>query len=277
MEIDGLEIFYREAGPANAPTVLLLHGFPSSSRMWEPLLPLLAGKYHLIAPDYPGFGNSSAPPPSDFVYTFDNIARVVNELTEKLRIREYILFLQDYGGPVGFRMALGHPGRVRGIIIQNAVVHERGLGPLWEARRKYWLDPTHELDNLKANFTSLEATRARHIGSSPNVERYDPDVWVDEYAFLGRPGQADIQAQLFLDYRTNVASYLRWQQWLRETRPKLLVLWGKYDTSFTVAGGTAYAEDVPGAEIHVLEAGHFALDEATDEIASLVDAFLARL
>ena len=277
VETQGLKIFYREAGPANAPTVLLLHGFPSSSRMWEPLLPLLAGKYHLIAPDYPGFGNSSAPSPSSFEYTFDNLARVMGELTTKLGIRNHVLFMQDYGGPVGFRMALAHPERVRAMIIQNAVSHEQGLSPLWEARRKYWADPAQELENLKANFTSFEATRQRHIGSSPHPDRYDPDTWTDEYAFLTRPGQADIQTTLFLDYRTNVASYPLWQKWLRAVQPPTLVVWGKYDPSFTVAGATAYAGDVPKAEIHILEAGHFALDEATDEIASLVRNFLERL
>jgi pimeloyl-ACP methyl ester carboxylesterase len=277
VDIQGLNIFYREAGRANAPTVLLLHGFPSSSQMWEPLLPLLADKYHLIAPDYPGFGHSSAPSPSSFEYTFDNLARVMNELTTKLGITNYVLFMQDYGGPVGFRMALSRPERVRAIVIQNAVSHEQGLSPLWEGRRKYWADPVHELESLKANFTSFEATRLRHIGSSPHPDRYDPDTWTDEYAFLARPGQADIQATLFLDYRTNVASYPLWQKWLREVQPPTLVVWGKYDPSFIVAGATAYASDVPKAEIHILEAGHFALDEATDQIASLVRNFLERL
>jgi pimeloyl-ACP methyl ester carboxylesterase len=277
VDIGGLNIFYREAGPSNAPTVLLLHGFPSSSRMWEPLLPLLADKHHLIAPDYPGFGNSDAPSPSGFTYTFDNPANVVDQLTVKLGITNYVLFMQDYGGPVGFGLALAHPERISAIIIQNAVSHEQGLSPLWDARRKYWADPVHELEALKANFTSLEATRQRHIGSSPRPERYDPDTWTDEYAFLSRPGQADIQATLFLDYRTNVASYPRWQKWLRETRPAMLVVWGKYDPSFAVAGAKAYADDVPGAEVHILEAGHFALDEATDDIAVFVRSFLERL
>ena len=277
MEIQGLNIFYREAGPANAPMVLLLHGFPSSSRMWEPLLPLLADKYHLIAPDYPGFGSSSAPSPSDFTYTFDNLAGVIGELTTKLGLTNYVLFMQDYGGPVGFRLALAHPERVRAMVIQNAVSHEQGLSPLWNARKKYWADPARELEALKANFTSFEATRQRHIGTSPRPERYDPDIWTDEFAFLSRPGQADIQATLFLDYRTNVASYPGWQKWLRETRPPMLVVWGKYDPSFAVAGANVYADDVPGAEIHILEAGHFALDEAADDIALLVRGFLERL
>lgn len=277
VEIQGLKIFYREAGRADAPAVLLLHGFPSSSRMWEPLLPLLADKYHLIAPDYPGFGNSSAPAPSGFTYTFDNIAGVIGELTEKLGLTSYVLLMQDYGGPVGFRMALAHPERVRAVIIQNAVSHEQGLSPLWEARRKYWADPAREIDKLKANFTSFDATRQRHLGSTPHPERYDPDTWTDEYAFLTRPGQAEIQTTLFLDYRTNVASYPKWQDWLRRTKPPTLVVWGKYDPSFTVAGAIAYRDDAPDAEVHLLEAGHFALDEATDEIAALVRDFLARL
>ncbi len=276
-DIGGLNIFYREAGPADAPTIVLLHGFASSSRMWELLLPLLAGKYHLIAPDYPGFGNSSAPSPADFTYTFDNIASVIGELMMKLGLTEYVLCMQDYGGPVGFRMALSRPESVRGIIVQNAVSHEQGLSPLWNARRKYWADPIHEIEALKANFTSLEATRLRHVGTSPRPERYDPDTWTDEYAFLSRPGQADIQATLFLDYRTNVASYPLWQKWLRETRPPTLVIWGQYDPSFTVAGATAYRDDIPDAEVHLLEAGHFALDEATDEIALLMIRFLDRL
>jgi pimeloyl-ACP methyl ester carboxylesterase len=270
-------VFYREAGPADAPTVLLLHGFPSSSRMWETLLPLLADKYHLVAPDYPGFCNSSAPSPSAFEYTFDNLALVMNELTTRLGIATYVLFMQDYGGPVGFRMALAHPERVRAIIVQNAVAHAQGLSPLWDARRKYWADPVHELESLKANFTSLEATRQRHLGSSPHPGRYNPDSWTDEYAFLTRPGEPEIQATLFLDYRTNVASYPLWQKWLRDLQPPTLVVWGKYDPSFTVAGATAYADDVPKAEVHILEAGHFGLDEANDEIALLVRNFLERL
>lgn len=226
-DIHGLTIFYREAGPRDAPTILLLHGFPSSSRMWEHLLPLLADRYHLIAPDYPGFGNSSAPSPSDFAYTFDHLAEVMSAFAAKLGLTDYVLFMQDYGGPVGFRMALSDPKRVRGMIIQNAVCHEQGLGPLWEARKKYWADPAREIDALKANFTSFEATRLRHVGTSPHPERYDPDAWIDEFSFLSRPGQADIQAALFLDYRTNVASYPRWQRWLRETQPPTLVVWGK--------------------------------------------------
>jgi pimeloyl-ACP methyl ester carboxylesterase len=277
IEVDGLSIFYREAGPTDAPAVLLLHGFPSSSRMWEPLLPLLADRYRLIAPDYPGFGHSSAPRPSEFDYTFDNLATVIDAFTARLGIAELVLLMQDYGGPVGFRLALSHPERVRALIIQNAVCHEQGLSPLWAARRRYWADPVHELEALKQNFISLAATRLRHVGASPNPERYDPDAWTDEYAFLSRPGQAEIQTTLFLDYRTNVASYPEWQGWLRAVQPKTLVVWGEFDPSFAVAGATAYRDDVPEAEVHIVKAGHFALDEAADEVAMLVRGFLNRL
>lgn len=274
--IGGLNIFYREAGAKDAPTILLLHGFPSSSRMFETLMPLLADRYHLVAPDYPGFGQSDSPPPDAFDYTFDHLASVIDELIAALGLKSYVLFMQDYGGPVGFRLALAHPERVRALIIQNAVAHDEGLGPLWEARRRYWANPAAEVENLKANFTSLAATRLRHLGSSPHPERYDPDAWTDEFAFLSRPGQAEIQAILFYDYRTNVAAYPKWQAWLRERLPPTLVVWGKYDPSFAIAGAAAYQRDLPGAEIHLIDAGHFALDEASDEIAALMRAFLAR-
>lgn len=274
VDISGVKIFYREAGPKNGPTLLLLHGFPSSSRMFDPLIPLLADRYHIIAPDYPGFGNSDAPPPSQFDYTFDHLATVIDGLTQSLGLKSYVLFMQDYGGPVGFRLALAHPERVKAMIIQNAVSHVEGLSPLWEARRAYWKDRAANEEKLKANFTSFEATRQRHIGSSPNIDRYDPDSWVDEFAFLSRPGEAQIQADLFYDYQTNVASYPKWQAWLRRVQPPMLVVWGKYDPSFTVAGAEAYKRDVPKAEVHILNAGHFALDEACDEIAVLIRKFL---
>lgn len=277
VSVDGVQIFYREAGPKDAPTILFLHGFPTSSRMFDPLIPLLADRYHVIAPDYPGFGNSDAPSPAKFDYTFDHLAAVVGDFTDVLGLKSYVLFMQDYGGPIGFRLALAHPERVNALIIQNAVAHEEGLGPLWEVRRKYWKDrKTYEADLIK-NFLSLEATRDRHVGSSPHVERYDPDTWQSEYVFLTSPDQQEIQTELVYDYRTNVASYPKWQKWLREKQPPTLVVWGKYDPSFTPAGATAYQRDVPGAEVHLLDAGHFALDEACDEIAILTRTFLERL
>ncbi|MFM0054341.1 alpha/beta hydrolase [Paraburkholderia phytofirmans] len=275
IEIDGLNIFYRAAGPRDAPVILLLHGFPSSSRMYETLMPLLATDYRLIAPDYPGFGHSSAPSPDAFEYTFDHLADVTLRFTDALGLQRYTLMMQDYGGPVGFRVALSRPERIEALIVQNAVAHEAGLGPLWETRKAFWKDrATHEAA-LRANLLSFEATRLRHVGRSPNPDRYDPDTWTDEFAFLSRPGQIDIQTELFYDYRTNVASYPLWQRYLREHQPPTLVLWGQYDPSFEVAGAHAYRGDVPGAQVHLLEGGHFVMDEAADQVADLMRQFLA--
>ncbi len=272
--IDGLSIFYREAGARDAPTLLLLHGFPSSSRMFEPLLARLSDRYRLIAPDYPGFGHSDCPDPNTFAYTFDRIAQVMDKFAEALGLSRYTFYLQDYGGPVGFRMGLAHPERVQALIVQNAVAHDEGLGALWGPRRAFWADRAANEAALRANFLSLAATRTRHVGSDPNVDRYDPDLWTDEYAFLSQPGQADIQTNLFYDYRTNVEAYPKWQAWLRERQPRLLVLWGKYDRSFDISEPESYRRDVPAAEVHVLDAGHFALDAAADQIAGLVRGFL---
>jgi pimeloyl-ACP methyl ester carboxylesterase len=276
--VGGIDIFYREAGPADGPVVLLLHGLPSSSRMYQPLLESsLADTYHLIAPDYPGFGHSSWPDPRTFPYTFDHLAAVAQKFTEQLHLDRYVLFMQDYGGPIGFRMAVAHPERVQAMIIQNAVSHEEGLSALWAVRRAFWKDrAAHETD-VRANLLSLEATRQRHVGLSPHPELLNPDSWVDEYYFLNRPGQGDIQLDLFYDYRNNLKSYPIWQQWLRDHQPPLLVLWGRYDPSFTVAGGEAYRREVPGAEIHILDAGHFALDLLPEEVIRLTGSFLKAL
>jgi pimeloyl-ACP methyl ester carboxylesterase len=276
-KIDGLDIFYREAGPQDAPVLLLLHGFPSSSRMYETLLPPLADRYRLVAPDYPGFGHSTALPPNEFVYTFDNIARVMTSFVDELKLDRFALFVQDYGGPVGFRMAQAQPDRIRAIIVQNAVAHEEGLGPLWETRKAFWANrSTHEAA-LRANLLSFEATRLRHVGHTPHPERYDPDAWHDEFAFLSSPGQIDIQTELFFDYRTNVERYPQWQHYMRDYQPPMLVLWGKHDPSFTVEGAHAYRRDVRDAQVHLLDAGHFALDEACDEVATYTHRFLDSL
>lgn len=271
-----MRVFRREAGPADAPAVVLLHGYPSSSRMYVPLLRHLATRYRAVAPDYPGFGHSEAPPPARYAYTFDHLAETIDALLDVLAIERCVLFMQDYGGPVGFRIACRRPDRVRAIVVQNANAYEEGLGPKWAGIARYWSDRAAHGDQVDA-FTSLEAARQRHVGDSPHVERYDPDLWTDEFAFLSRPGQREIQADLLYDYRTNVASYARWQAWLRAHRPPALVLWGRHDPSFLVPGALAYARDVPDAEIHLLDAGHFALDEKADEVADLVLRFLDRL
>ncbi len=272
--VTGVDLFYREAGPKQAPVVVLLHGYPSSSRMYDPLIPLLADSYHLIAPDYPGFGQSEAPPPSRYHYTFDRLAETMGALLEQLNINRYTLFMQDYGGPVGFRMALANPQKVQALIVQNANAYEEGLGPKWAGIAKYWVDPTSHPEQVEA-FMSLEGAKQRHIGNSPHPEHYNPETWTDEFKLLSRPGQREIQAALLYDYRTNVAAYPVWQAWLRQHTPPTLVMWGRYDPSFIVPGALAYARDVPDAEIHILDAGHFALDEQTDEVAHLARGFLA--
>lgn len=267
-KVEGLNIFYREAGPKDAPTILFLHGFPSSSRMFESLFPLLSTQYHLVAPDYPGFGYSDAPDPQQFQYTFDHLAAIIEAFTDKIGLTQYTLYMQDYGGPVGFRLALANPDKVKSMIIQNAVSHIEGLSPLWDTRKAFWQNRSAHEEEVKANFASFQATKQRHVGTDPHPEHINPDTWTDEYAFLTRPGQTQIQLDLFYDYQTNVASYPHWQQWLRDHQPRLLVLWGKYDPSFTTAGAVAYKKDVPGATVILLDAGHFALDTKTDEIAN---------
>jgi len=275
LTVDGVSIFYREAGPKDAPVLLLLHGLPSSSRMFEPLFARLSDRYHLIAPDYPGFGHSDWPDPKQFAYTFDHYAEIMNHFTEALRLSRFSLYMQDYGGPVGFRMVLAHPDRIESLIVQDAVAHNEGLGANWKTRRAFWADRAGHESALRENLLSLQTTRTRHVGNDPNVDRYDPDLWTDEFYFLNQPGQAEIQSDLFYDYRTNVEAYPKWQEWMRENHPRLLVIWGKYDLSFDPGEPERYRQDVPDARVHVLDAGHFALDTAPDEIAALVDQFLS--
>jgi pimeloyl-ACP methyl ester carboxylesterase len=242
--------------------------------MFEPLFARLSDRYHLVAPDYPGFGHSDWPDPKTFAYTFDHYAEIIHHFTEALGLSHYTLYMQDYGGPVGFRMALAHPDRIEALIVQDAVAHNEGLGANWKPRRAFWADRAANESTLRTNLLSLPTTRTRHVGNDPNVERYDPDLWTDEFAFLNQPGQADIQSDLFYDYRTNVDAYPKWQAWMREKQPRLLVIWGKYDLSFDLSEPEAYRRDVPNAQVHVLDAGHFALDTAADEIAALVRGFV---
>jgi pimeloyl-ACP methyl ester carboxylesterase len=254
---------------------VLLHGFPSSSREFDTLIPLLATRYHVIAPDFTGFGQSDAPPPSSYVYTFDNLAKTTNALLEQLEIDTYTFFLHDYGGPVGFRIMAEHPERLQALVVQNANAYQEGLGAKWAGIAQYWNDPKAHPEVFDA-FVSFAATEQRHTLGTSHPERYNPDTWTDEYAHLSRPGQREIQASLLYDYRTNVASYPAWQAWLRAHKPPTLVVWGANDPSFIAPGGKAFKRDVPDAEIYMLDAGHFALDEKNDEIASLILAFLAK-
>jgi pimeloyl-ACP methyl ester carboxylesterase len=274
IKVDELSIFYRETGPKDAPTILLLHGLPTSSRQFEPLFARLSDRFHLVAPDYPGFGHSDWPDPKKFSYTFDHIAQVMTHFTEAIGLSRYTLYLHDYGGPVGFRMALAHPDRVEALIVQDAAGHNEGLGANWKTRREFWKDRAPNETALRTNLLSLQTTKTRHVGDDPNAERYDPDLWTDEYYFLNQPGQAEIQSDLFYDYRTNVDAYPKWQAWMQKTQPRLLEIWGKHDLSFDPGEPERYRKDVPKAEVHVLDAGHFALDTKADEIAALVKTFM---
>lgn len=275
VQVDGLGIFYREAGPKDGPTIVLLHGFPSSSREFDPLIPLLATHYHLIAPDFPGFGQSDSPPPSAYTYTFDHLAKTIDDFLALMKVDRYTLYLHDYGAPVGFRIIMMHPERLQAIIIQNGNIYKDGLGSKWAQIAEYWSDPEAHPEVVNT-FLSFEATKQRHTAGTSHPDRYNPDTWADEYVHLSKPGQREIQADLLYDYRTNVASYPQWQAWLHDHKPPTLVVWGANDPSFTAPGAEAFKRDLPDAEIHLLDAGHFALDEKTDEVARLILDFMAR-
>ncbi|WP_213947556.1 alpha/beta hydrolase [Luteibacter sp. dw_328] len=272
--VEGVKIAYREAGSKDKPTILLLHGVPSSSRMYDALMRRLGDRYHLVAPDYPGFGNSDAPAPASFSYTFEHLADVVGKFTDAVGVKKYVLFMQDYGAPVGMRLAAKRPTAVLGTIFQNGNVYSEGLGAIWEKRRAFWSDRDAHEEEVRRAHLLVETTRARHIGSDPNVEAYDPDLWMDEYAYLNRPGEAAIQSELIFDYQNNLTAYPTWQQWLKQHQLPALVVWGKYDLAFTVAGAETFKRDLPKAKIAILDAGHFAMDTKLDDVVSLTDAFM---
>lgn len=277
VQVDGINIAYREAGLKNKPTILLLHGVPSSSRMYDGLLKKLGDRYHLIAPDYPGFGNSDAPDPERFSYTFDNLANVMQKFNDVIGVKRYVLFMQDYGAPIGMRMAIARPDAVAALVFQNGNVYEDGLGAVWEKRKPFWADRSAYEKDVIAAHQSVAVTRARHIGSNPNIEAYDPDLWMDEYAYLNRPGQARVQADLIFDYQYNLAAYPAWQTWLKQHQRPTLVIWGKHDLAFTVPGAYAFRRDNPSAAVHVLDGGHFVMDTKLDEVAVITSAFMKNL
>ncbi|QSQ20915.1 alpha/beta hydrolase [Pyxidicoccus parkwayensis] len=276
VKVEGLDIFYREAGPSDAPVLLLLHGFPTSSHMFRNLIPALADRYHVIAPDYPGFGQSSAPERSAFAYTFDNLARVVEGFTEAVGVKRYALYVMDYGAPVGFRLATRHPERVSALIVQNGNAYEEGLGEFWAQLRKYWSQPTQENRDALRSLLTLDATKWQYTNGVPDTSLVSPDTWTVDQAGLDRPGNADIQLDLFYDYRTNLPLYPAWQAYFRKYQPPTLVVWGKNDAIFIAAGAAPYQRDLPKATVHLLDAGHFALESSGPRITALIRDFLAR-
>ena len=277
VDVDGINIFYREAGPPNGSAILMLHGFPASSHMFRDLLPKLADRYRVIAPDYPGSGHSDAPPAGKFNYTFEGLTDVVEGLTRKLGLARYVLYLQDFGGPVGFRLATRHPERVQALIIQNAVAHAEGLSDGFIPARAYWANRNAETEAPMRQLLTLETTRFQYLHGASRPERINPDSWVLHQALLDRPGNAEIQLALLYDYRNNPPQYPKWQAYLRERQPPTLVVWGKNDPFFTVAGAEAYRRDMPKAKVHLFDGGHFLLEDHSVEVASLIRNFLRGL
>lgn len=277
MKVAGVNLFYREAGPAGAPTVLLLHGFPTSSHQFRDLIPLLASRYHVVAPDYPGFGQSDAPAADKFTYTFEHLTDIIEAFTQALRLERYSLYVHDYGAPVGFRLAIRHPERIETITTQNGNAYEEGLTEFWNVFRDgYWKDPSRKnADALREAF-KLEATRSIPLAGARKPERINPDFWIVSQAGLDRPGNQEVQLALFLDYRTNPPLYARWHQYFRDRQPPTLVVWGKNDPIFGPAGAMAFLRDLKHAELHLLDTGHFALEEESALIAELMLRFLDR-
>lgn len=277
--VDGIDIFYREAGPADAPTLVLLHGFPSASHQYTRLMERLAGDFHLLAPDYPGFGYSSAPASStiggDFRYTFDHLADVSEHFLAALGVDRFFLYVFDFGAPVGYRIAARNPSRVLGVIAQNGNAYEAGLGPSMQPAVRYWADRAG-MESMIRGALALEVTRAQHLDGAAHPELVDPDSWTLDQHWLDVPGRDQVMLDLLYDYQSNVALYPEWQRWLREHRPPLLLPWGRNDQFFPEAGARAYLADVPGAELHLLDGGHFVLDEHLDTVAALVGDFMSR-
>lgn len=274
--IDGVKMFYREAGPADGPVVLLLHGFPTSSHMFRNLIPLLADRYRVIAPDYPGFGESDAPDHKTFVYSFGHYADMVDTLMGQLGATKYAMYLMDYGAPVGYRLALKHPERVSGLIIQNGNAYDEGLREFWDPIKAYWADGSTAHREALLNLFKLETTKFQYTDGVKDLSRISPDNWVHDQALLDRPGNNDIQLDLFYDYRTNVPLYPDFQKFFRERKPPAIIIWGKNDKIFPEPGAHPYRRDLPGVEFHLLDTGHFALEDKLDEMAPLIHDFLDR-
>jgi pimeloyl-ACP methyl ester carboxylesterase len=274
--VGDVEVFYREAGPKDAPVILLLHGYPTASHMFRDLIPHLESRFRLIAPDLPGFGQTKAPPRGTFDYTFDNLAGVIDDFTRALGLTRYAIYIFDFGAPTGLRLASAHPERVTAIISQNGNAYEEGLGPLWALFRKYWEHPSQENRDACRVTLTPEITKSQYTTGS-DISQLAPDGYELDIAYLSRPGQDEIQLDFIYDYRTNVAAYPAWQRYFREKRPPTLVVWGRNDPFFLPPGAEAFKRDLPDAEIGFVEAGHFALETRSGEVAERMIAFFDRL
>lgn len=276
MNIDGLDIFYREAGPKGAPTIILLHGFPTSSYMFRNLIPELSDRYHIIAPDYPGFGYSSMPTVDEYDYTFDNLSLIVENLINALGLEKYSLYLQDYGAPVGFRIAVKNPHKVQALIIQNGNAYDEGLRDFWMPIKEYWKDRTPFNAQPLKGFLTLEATKWQFTHGVRNIESISPDNWDHVQPLLDRPGNEEIQLQLFYSYGSNPPLYPSWQEYLRKYQPQTLIVWGKNDQIFPAEGAYPYKCDLKNIEFHLLNTGHFALEEDLNLIAHYIKRFMTK-
>jgi pimeloyl-ACP methyl ester carboxylesterase len=277
VKIEGLDIFYREAGPKDATTVLHLHGFPTSSHMFRNLIPALADEFHLVAPDYPGFGNSSMPAVDAFEYTFDNLSEVMEKFTEKLGLKKYALYVQDYGAPVGYRLATKRPERVLALVVQNGNAYDEGIdNDFWKPLKAYWQERTIERETPLRAFFTRESTIWQYTDGVRDKEAISPDNWNIDQPLLDRPGNAEIQLAMFYSYGSNPPLYPKWQAYFRDYQPPTLIVWGKNDKIFPAAGAEPYKRDLKNLEFHLLDTGHFALEEDGDKISSLMRNFLRR-
>jgi pimeloyl-ACP methyl ester carboxylesterase len=274
VSINGLDIFYREAGSRTNPTILLLHGFPTSSHMFRNLIPALADRFHLVALDYPGYGNSSMPTVDEFDYTFDHLAEIVEKFITAIDLKKYSLYVMDYGAPIGYRIAAKYPERVEALIVQNGNAYEEGLREFWDPIKAYWKERSPENADKLKYLVTLEATKWQYTNGVRNLEAISPDTWNMDQLFLDRPGNAEIQLALLYSYGTNPPLYPQWQEYFRKYQPPTLIVWGKNDYIFPADGAYPYQRDLRDVEFHLLDTGHFALEEDGDAIANHIGQFL---
>lgn len=276
IEIDGVTIFYREAGDPENPAILLLHGFPTSSVMFKRLMAALSDRFYLVAPDYPGFGFSDFPDVNSFEYSFENVAACIQEFVDKIGLDQYYIYLHDYGSSIGLRMCVHKPGQILGIIIQNGNAYQEGLGPQWDEVKDYWANPTAEKREKVSAFLSEEGTRMQYTAGVPDhlLPLLGPELWTLDWALLSRPGNIDMQFHLNCDYQQNIPMFEKFQQYFRQHQPRALVIWGKYDAFFSLEEAGCYQRDLPAAEVHILECGHMALETHFEEVLELMRGFL---
>jgi pimeloyl-ACP methyl ester carboxylesterase len=277
VEADGVNVFYREAGPADAPVILLLHGYPTSSHMFRELIPRLAGKYRVIAPDLPGFGFTTVPAERKYKYSFDSLAATIAAFVDALGLTRYAIYVFDYGAPTGFRLAVARPEQVTAIVSQNGNAYEEGLGDAWDPIKAYWKEPTQEHRDALRQFLTLDANKWQYTHGVPNPGLVAPETYTLDTALLQRPGNTEIQLDLFLDYASNVALYPRFQEYFRTAKPPLLAIWGKNDPFFIPPGAEAYKKDNPNAVVRMLDTGHFALETHVEEITAGILELLGKI